>query len=167
MSLTSTHQQTKSLADITYIIGGVIYTTAMHDAEATKGQRIPVAGATVEIQDHARVTQTDQQGRFRFANLVAGLYTLLVTTQAGAVGQREIQVPPTYDVEVKPPIVTLSTGVTPVTAVAPSPSAPPRPLGQPQTVPNPADNLEVSVAPAAEAGKPKRNRSKKQAEPGG
>jgi len=97
-------QQSKVLAGIIYTIGSVVYKLEPNSDDATKKERRPVAGATVALEDHGRITGSDAQGRFIFSNIAPGKYTLLVTTKDGLVGRQEIQVPPGYDVEVKPPL---------------------------------------------------------------
>ncbi len=87
-------RQSSVLAGVTYLIAGVVYATDVADDI----ERVPVAGATVQIKDHAHTTKTDQLGRYRFANLRPGEYTFVVTTEEGRSSERMIQVPPSYNI---------------------------------------------------------------------
>jgi len=132
--------------------------------------RKPIAGATVQIKDSGRATETDGQGRFQFKNLSPGQYTLVVQTAAGGSGERIIQVPPDYDVEVADPVVSTRAATEP----AADPSAPPPVAEEPAPEPSapapqaadPADEppavVQVGIK-SAEPAPPKAGRRRKQA----
>jgi len=96
----TTATYTTILAEITCLIGGVIYTRTPAAQQEAEGKCVPVVGATVAIKDQGRFTQTDEQGRFRFSRLKPGEYTLEVTTAEGQQSVRHIQVPPSYNIEI-------------------------------------------------------------------
>ncbi|MCB0125681.1 MAG: carboxypeptidase regulatory-like domain-containing protein, partial [Caldilineaceae bacterium] len=104
----------------TYLIGGMIYA----EDPADPAQRVPVAGATVKLKDHAHETQTDHSGRYRFSKLLPGEYTLLVTTPQGDESERQISVPPSYNIVIATPPVTEAAEATAVEAVTTDPPTP-------------------------------------------
>ena len=87
-----------------FLLDTVLWTVAGHVWQpVTAGEvtsRQPARQASVRIKDSARATETNEKGQFKFKNLRAGAYTLLVQAQNGWGGERTILVPPTYDVEV-------------------------------------------------------------------
>lgn len=74
-------------------IGGLVH----KKGDATQA----IAAAQVRIVQNGRLTETDEEGRFRFANLPAGDYTWRVTLPGGPTLERAVRVPSaSYDVEV-------------------------------------------------------------------
>lgn len=83
-------------------IGGYVWQVTTTDAGPKK---TAVAQAKVQIKDSARITVTDEDGRFKFKNLTPGQYTLVIQRADGATQERAIHVPPDYDVVIEESIV--------------------------------------------------------------